>query len=331
MLNFNELNSIFIEYKKFFLKKNFLLCGSIKINDFYFFFKKNSIFYIEKYDQWKLIYKNYKNTYFNTVINKKIVKKINVVIYFWPKDKKEAIFQILNILSVCSKKTEIFIVGRNKSGINSCMKLFQKWIFLKKKKYKKKCSLFHGIILKNTYFSIKNFYHRYIWNNIKIYVLPGVFGYKKIDEGTKLLISTIKNIKNKKVLDLCCGVGIIGIYIKKNFSTCSVTLSDNSKYALNSSKKTCIYNNIQVKIIPSNLYEDIHEKFNLIFSNPPYHENLSISTIYIKKIIFNSKKYLFKKGILRIVLNNFLSIKNIIPFFKIIKKNNKFTVYEIKN
>lgn len=72
-----------------------------------------------------------------------------------------------------------------------------------------------------------------------------------------------------KILDLCTGSGAIGIAIKKEID-CDMILSDISKKALNMAKQNCIENNVEIKIIQSDLLNNIEEKFDVIISNPPY-------------------------------------------------------------
>ena len=75
---------------------------------------------------------------------------------------------------------------------------------------------------------------------------------------------------DSSVLDLCCGSGCIGISIKKLTGCKNVTLSDVADYALNLSNKNSRLNNVEVKLIQSNLFHDINEKYDVIVSNPPY-------------------------------------------------------------
>lgn len=43
----------------------------------------------------------------------------------------------------------------------------------------------------------------------------GVYSYGKIDKATQVLLENLK-VHGKKVLDLGCGYGVIGIVLKKN-------------------------------------------------------------------------------------------------------------------
>ncbi|QCI26788.1 methyltransferase domain-containing protein [Buchnera aphidicola (Thelaxes californica)] len=222
-------------------------------------------------------------------------------------------------------------MGKNKSGVKNSVNIFKKHIVFKKVKSMRKCSLFYGKKMKHFIFSMNKYYNNYCWNGIFLFFLPGVFGFKKIDAGTELLISTLKNLNNKKILDLCCGSGIIGIFIAKNFKQIKLQVCDNSKSALISSRINFSLNKVNGKIIKSNLFTNVTTKFDMIVSNPPYHDDLSSNINFVKEIINKSNKYLKSKGEMRFVVNKFLNIekylkKNFYNFF-IVKKSKRFIVY----
>lgn len=84
---------------------------------------------------------------------------------------------------------------------------------------------------------------------------------------------------NSSVLDLCTGSGCIGLGIKHKCDSASVTLSDVSSKALYVAKKNALKNNLDVKIIKSNLFSNISEKFDVIVSNPPYIKSGDLSSL----------------------------------------------------
>lgn len=84
------------------------------------------------------------------------------------------------------------------------------------------------------------------------------------------VLEKIEN-KNLKVLDLCCGSGVIGLSIKKYAPQCEVYLSDISNEALNVCKKNAQILNLNVNIMQSDMFKTLpNEKFDIIVSNPPY-------------------------------------------------------------
>ena len=93
-------------------------------------------------------------------------------------------------------------------------------------------------------------------------------------ETEELVEKTIKKIKNKfnkkiDVLDLCTGSGCIAITIKKEINS-NVTATDISSDALEVAKKNVNLNNVDIKLINSDLFNNIDGKFDCIISNTPY-------------------------------------------------------------
>ena len=91
---------------------------------------------------------------------------------------------------------------------------------------------------------------------------------------TELLADiAIKSIEDgDKVLDMCTGTGCVAIAIAK---TCkgrhvSVTAADVSDAAIMLAKENANYNSADVNFIVSDLFNNIHGRYNIIVCNPPY-------------------------------------------------------------
>jgi release factor glutamine methyltransferase len=101
-------------------------------------------------------------------------------------------------------------------------------------------------------------------------VSPGVF-HPGLFFSTRILLNYIEKIdlKNKNVLELGAGTGLISIYSAKN--SASVTASDISYNAVNNIKKNSMSNAVELQIIHSSLFDKITPQiFDLIIINPPY-------------------------------------------------------------
>ena len=84
--------------------------------------------------------------------------------------------------------------------------------------------------------------------------------------------------RNSKVLDLCCGSGVIGITAALETGA-NVTISDISGEALKVAKLNAKRNKASVKIVESDMFAEVRTKFDVIVCNPPYVESDVIQTL----------------------------------------------------
>ncbi|AYN24738.1 16S rRNA (guanine(1207)-N(2))-methyltransferase RsmC [Buchnera aphidicola] len=270
--------------------------------------------------------------YRELLVSKNIVEDYNTLIYYWPKNKSEAKFQLFHLLSHFPIESEIFIVGGNSSGVKSAKLILEESVKLKKIDNANHSILMSGIIFKKTKFILESFFKTHIWKNLIIKSLPGVFGHKKIDEGSKFLASTFCKKINGKILDVGCGSGFLSVSVLRKSPNCFLTMIDRKTSALISSQATLNANFFKGEVLSSNIYSNVFKKFNMIISNPPFHDDLKTNFNITKKIIFNSTKFLKKNGELRFVTNQCFSydfyLKKIFSKFFIIEKNNKYKIYQ---
>ncbi len=133
-------------------------------------------------------------------------------------------------------------------------------------------------------------------DSFELYTATGLFSKQELDKATKLLIENVE-IKGKKILDLGCGYGVIGISILRKNPDVQVTFTDINERAIKITKKNLEKHKLKGKIIKSNLYENIQDTFDVILSNPPMAAGRE--TCY--ELIEKAHKYLNKCGTLQIV------------------------------
>ncbi len=116
---------------------------------------------------------------------------------------------------------------------------------------------------------------------------------------TEILVEEVISLANddkNKILDVCTGSGAIAVSLAKYIKNSNVMAIDISKEALKIAEKNSFNNNVNIKFIESDLFNNLEENdFDIIVSNPPYiRENvineLSIEVKHEPKIALDGGK-----------------------------------------
>lgn len=116
---------------------------------------------------------------------------------------------------------------------------------------------------------------------------------------TEILVEEVISLANddkNKILDVCTGSGVIAVSLAKYIKNSNVMALDISKEALKIAEKNAFNNNVNIKLIESDLFNNLEENdFDIIVSNPPYiRENvineLSIEVKHEPKIALDGGK-----------------------------------------
>lgn len=131
----------------------------------------------------------------------------------------------------------------------------------------------------------------------------GVFSWSEIDKGSEILLNhlLVPNSKPRRILDLGCGYGFLGISLAKAYPAHKVVLVDINELAVKLTKDNCRTNNVEqnTRVKKSYLFDSFkEEKFDLIVTNPP----LMAGKIVLTKLIGDSINYLAKNGSIQLVV-----------------------------
>lgn len=129
----------------------------------------------------------------------------------------------------------------------------------------------------------------------------GIFSKNHIDLGTTILLENInESYKNKEILDIGTGLGVIGIYIALNNLSSNILMIDINQRAIDLANENIILNNIKnAHAINSNLFENIKDKnFDLIISNPP----IRVGKTFCFSLYEQSYQHLNQNGVLYLVV-----------------------------
>lgn len=159
-----------------------------------------------------------------------------------------------------------------------------------------------------------------------------LFSSAQVDEGTKELLNSLrknKEIHPKKILDLGCGYGTIGIFLKKVFPKSEILCTDRDSLAIEFTEHNAKLNDVKIEAKPSLDFQEIKDKFDFIACNFP----AKLEENGLKYFISQSSKHLDKKGILAIVVVKELSenFEKIIQEFNSEKEKIKVSFKEKKS
>jgi len=178
--------------------------------------------------------------------------------------------------------------------------------------------------------NLKKISQRIKGQEFEFYTASGIFSKERIDKGTLILAESMVVSKNQKVLDIGCGIGVLGIAASRLFNA-DVVMSDINKRAVMLAKMNIKLSNINAEIYQGSLYEKIKDNdFDVVLSNPPQTAGKELCFELIEK----SKKHLKHNGTLQLVARHnkggkTLSekMKEIFGNVKVIEKKSGYWVY----
>ncbi|HGB5073930.1 TPA: 16S rRNA (guanine(1207)-N(2))-methyltransferase RsmC [Salmonella enterica subsp. enterica serovar Eastbourne] len=271
------------------------------------------------------------NVRFSLVAQASDVADCDTLIYYWPKNKPEAQFQLMNILSLMPVGVDVFVVGENRSGVRSAEPMLADYAQLNKVDNARRCGLYHSRLEKQPQFSLESWWAEYNIDGLTIKTLPGVFSRDGLDVGSQLLLSTLTPHTKGKVLDVGCGAGVLSAALASHSPKVRLTLCDVSAPAVEASRATLAANGLEGEVFASNVFSEVKGRFDMIISNPPFHDGMQTSLDAAQTLIRGAVRHLNSGGELRIVANAFLPYPKILDetfgFHEVIAQTGRFKVY----
>lgn len=286
----------------------------------------------QQFHHWQALSRQMgENVRFSLVAQASDVADCDTLIYYWPKNKPEAQFQLMNILSLMPSGVDVFVVGENRSGVRSAEPMLADYAPLNKVDSARRCGLYHGRLEKQPQFSLESWWAEYNIDGLTIKTLPGVFSRDGLDVGSQLLLSTLTPHTKGKVLDVGCGAGVLSAALASHSPKVRLTLCDVSAPAVEASRATLAANGLEGEVFASNVFSEVKGRFDMIISNPPFHDGMQTSLDAAQTLIRGAVRHLNSGGELRIVANAFLPYPKILDetfgFNEVIAQTGRFKVY----
>lgn len=125
----------------------------------------------------------------------------------------------------------------------------------------------------------------------------GVFSKKMVDYGSQVLLENVDLNEGRRLLDVGCGYGPLGLTLAKLYGVDSTLVDINSR-ALDLAQKNAVKNQVPAKIFQSNIYEAVTDTYDYIVSNPPIRAGKAV----VHEILEGAYEHLVDGGSLTIVI-----------------------------
>lgn len=174
--------------------------------------------------------------------------------------------------------------------------------------------------------------------SLTIKAYSNVFSHDSLDIGGRFLAENLPAIKeNARVIDLGCGNGLVGLAaLGQNAIPFSLMFVDESTMAVASAETNAELNFADHPATVSFKQDDCLSKIkpesaDMIFCNPPFHQQNTITEHIAKQMFRQAKTTLKNGGELYVVANRHLPyqsyLKKLFGGFKVHAQNKKFIVY----
>lgn len=174
--------------------------------------------------------------------------------------------------------------------------------------------------------------------DLELSAAPNVFSGESLDIGTRLFLEHFDTLPaSRRVGDLACGNGVLGLAYLKRHPESEIVLCDESFQAIHSTEFN-LQNNFEgdltankAKAYADDGFKSLNsESLDLVLCNPPFHQNNTISTDIATGLFKDAKRCLSTGGELWIVANRHLgyhiSLKRLFGNCTTEASNKKFVI-----
>lgn len=146
---------------------------------------------------------------------------------------------------------------------------------------------------------------------------PGLFGWDKIDAGSKLLMDCADGYLDKMtekpatVLDLGCGYGYLSLRTAGWSFIQNRAATDNNAAAIAAIKKNAENFGLNLAISADDCARNLNQSFQLILCNPPFHQGFSTDSSLTDKFLQSAHRCLSQTGTALFVVNQFIPLEKL--------------------
>jgi 16S rRNA (guanine1207-N2)-methyltransferase len=243
--------------------------------------------------------------------------------------KGRAVWQqtILDAAQLLDIDGTFYLAGANRSGIKSAAKYVQR-VFghVNVLGFRGGCRILSATRPTKIDISGRDTEDYYAWrraqtkvrDNTLVYATkPGLFSWKALDQGTRLLLETLcahPLRETDRVWDVGCGSGPLTLLAARQANRGHVVATDVDWRAVHATLETAALNELaNVEVLLSDCAEALKgQSFSAVLTNPPFHQARATTYAIAEQIVQEAARLLDPGGRIYLVANSFLRYKPMI-------------------
>lgn len=210
----------------------------------------------------------------------------------------------------------LHLIGYRNEGMDSLLKLIQTQTNCTLERHKLKKQLQHITLHKPSTIDFPNDYtqlQKFSIDALDFYSKPGVFGWQKIDQGSRLLIEQFAKYPvdpSHKLLDLGCGYGYLSIKAKQlGYQT--IDASDNNAASIIACQANFALHQINGNVFIDDCASRASNRYDTVLCNPPFHQGFDHDKKLIERFCQAASRVLHQQGQAFFVINQFIGLEKI--------------------
>ena len=180
----------------------------------------------------------------------------------------------------------------------------------------------------------KNIHFRFLGTQETFISDDGVFSKDTLDFGSRVLLETIIEFPLEgKILDLGCGLGYIGIMLKKYRPHLNLTMADINETAVALAKENSSAYHQENRVLVSDGFDQIDGSFDCIVCNPP----IRTGKQNVYRLLTESLSHLEENGVMYIVMRRQQGAESAVKYIntiaqaRVINREKGYWIIEMRN
>ena len=261
-------------------------------------------------------------------------------VVYLPKGKRALAMTLAMLAAKLPASISVLVVGALRDGIKSAGEPMSRYLdHVTKLDSARHCAVYRGHTRASGHceFDLSSWEQVYDYTDgartLRLAQYPGVFSDGHLDDGTAHLLRHMELNDPGRLLDMGCGCGIIGATAAVKWSDCRVDLVDSAAAALWATNRTLAINRLErARCFASDLFSEVSEKYDVIVTNPPFHEANRTDSETSLALIRGAAQHLHSGGSLQLVANRFLpyrdTLAGVFTEVKILFEDGRYRVYK---